>query len=176
MSRTDVFFSFYHRFTLSYGDMRPNESLPCVFFNLPFIFTTPLYYCSAFSARISTSTPNIQRLTFSKIADTKTMGSGTGTIIRRILPHDLPIPHSPPTQTVPPHRRHSTHAHILPPPNLRPLRKHTNARTELYHDRYPADVPIVRRIVHKLRTADPPVVLPSGGNLTEQRFLQLGLG
>lgn len=56
------------------------------------------------------------------------------------------------------------------------LRKRTHARAQLYYERYPGDVPVVKRIAHRLRTADPPVVLPSGGILTERGFLQLGLG
>ncbi len=46
-------------------------------------------------------------------------------------------------------------------------------KNRLYYQRYPDDVPLVRRIVDRLLQED--VRLPSGGRLTAQRFLQLGL-
>ncbi len=46
-------------------------------------------------------------------------------------------------------------------------------KNRLYYERYPADVERVRAIVRHL--ADNEVAMPSGGLLTAQRFLQLGL-
>jgi hypothetical protein len=45
-------------------------------------------------------------------------------------------------------------------------------RNLMYYDRYPSDIDIVKKIVRTL--LDCPVKLPSGGNLTARRFLQLG--
>ncbi len=47
------------------------------------------------------------------------------------------------------------------------------AKNTRYYERYPEDVARVRDIVSYLRTND--VAMPSGGRLTAQRFLQLGL-
>ncbi len=46
-------------------------------------------------------------------------------------------------------------------------------KNRLYYQRYPDDMEKVRRIVRHLRDVD--VTMPSGGRLTAQRFLQLGL-
>lgn len=46
-------------------------------------------------------------------------------------------------------------------------------KNRLYYQRYPEDVALVRRIVDHLRAHT--VRLPGGGDLTAQRFLQLGL-
>ncbi len=45
-------------------------------------------------------------------------------------------------------------------------------RNLMYYDRYPADIATVKKIVRTL--LDHPAKLPSGGNLTARRFLQLG--
>jgi len=45
-------------------------------------------------------------------------------------------------------------------------------RNFMYYERYPSDIDIVKKIVRAL--LDCPVKLPSGGNLTARRFLQLG--
>lgn len=50
------------------------------------------------------------------------------------------------------------------------------ARSHQYYQMYPGDIAVVKRIVQKLLSSNPPVVLPSGGTLTARRFLQLGLG
>ncbi len=47
------------------------------------------------------------------------------------------------------------------------------AKNRLYYQRYPDDVALVRKIVDRLLQHD--VRLPGGGQLTAQRFLQLGL-
>jgi pimeloyl-ACP methyl ester carboxylesterase len=46
-------------------------------------------------------------------------------------------------------------------------------RNRLYYQRYPDDVALVRKIVEHLSRS--PVCLPGGGDLTVQRFLQVGL-
>ncbi len=46
-------------------------------------------------------------------------------------------------------------------------------KNRLYYQRYPEDMEKVRRIVRHLRDVD--ITMPSGGRLTAQRFLQLGL-
>lgn len=46
-------------------------------------------------------------------------------------------------------------------------------RNWMYYDRYPSDIVTVKRIVRTLLNHGP-VKLPSGGNLTARRFLQLG--
>jgi len=46
-------------------------------------------------------------------------------------------------------------------------------RNRLFYQRYPGDIPLVKRIVRRLK--DRPETLPSGGLLTARRFLQLGI-
>ncbi len=47
------------------------------------------------------------------------------------------------------------------------------AKNRRYYERYPEDVARVREIVHHLATHE--VTMPSGGRLTPERFLQLGI-
>lgn len=55
----------------------------------------------------------------------------------------------------------------------RSLWERVKQRNFQYYERYPGDIATVKRIVCAL--LDRPVQLPSGGNLTARRFLQLGL-
>lgn len=54
------------------------------------------------------------------------------------------------------------------------LRGRVKERNLKYYDRYPGDIPLVKRIVRRL--LDKPAKLPSGGILTARRFLQVGIG